>query len=220
VVECRAECSLCLDLDAKRHGVARTRVAVAATCASFSFVRLDASLSACLSAFLPCLVLAAASPTALSWFLAATCRRLSVYPSVFCLSVFPSVFCLSVCLSVCLSDCGHAPQVSYGTALAATFIEGWVFVILAATGVRARVIQLVPRSIMLATSAGIGLFLAFIGLQSQQGLGVTTYNPNTLITLGAGFRVRTQNPKPLHAHHARCGAQSVGWGWRRHRQGE
>ena len=37
---------------------------------------------------------------------------------------------------------------------------------------------------MLATSAGIGLFLAFIGLQSSEGLGVVTYESATLVTLG------------------------------------
>ena len=47
-----------------------------------------------------------------------------------------------------------APQVSYQTALGAVFVEGWIFVILAVTGVRIRLIRLVPKSIMLATSAG------------------------------------------------------------------
>ena len=37
---------------------------------------------------------------------------------------------------------------------------------------------------MLSTSAGIGLFLAFIGLQASEGLGVVTYDPATLVTLG------------------------------------
>jgi xanthine/uracil/vitamin C permease (AzgA family) len=38
---------------------------------------------------------------------------------------------------------------------------------------------------MLATSSGIGLFLAFIGLQAQQGLGISTYSPTSVVTLGA-----------------------------------
>jgi adenine/guanine/hypoxanthine permease len=37
---------------------------------------------------------------------------------------------------------------------------------------------------MLATSAGIGLFLAHIGLQSAEGLGIVTYESATLVTLG------------------------------------
>ncbi len=76
-------------------------------------------------------------------------------------------------------------QVTYQQALAAVFVEGWLFVLLALTGVRTAVVKLVPRTIMLATSSGIGLFLAFIGLQAQQGLGVATYSDTTLVTLGA-----------------------------------
>lgn len=37
---------------------------------------------------------------------------------------------------------------------------------------------------MLATSSGIGLFLAFIGLQAQQGLGISTYSATSVVTLG------------------------------------
>ena len=45
-------------------------------------------------------------------------------------------------------------QVSYQTALAAVCVEGILFIILAVTGLRLRLIRLVPKSIMLATSAG------------------------------------------------------------------
>lgn len=51
-------------------------------------------------------------------------------------------------------------------------------------GVRGRIVSLVPKSIMLATAGGIGLFLAFIGLQSSEGLGVVQYNSATFVTLG------------------------------------
>ncbi len=76
-------------------------------------------------------------------------------------------------------------QVAYQTALAAVCVEGILFIILAVTGLRLRLIRLVPKSIMLATSAGIGLFLAFIGLQSQEGLGIISYDVGTLVALGA-----------------------------------
>ncbi|CAK0784105.1 hypothetical protein CVIRNUC_007308 [Coccomyxa viridis] len=75
--------------------------------------------------------------------------------------------------------------VAYQTALAAVCVEGILFIILAVTGLRLRLIRLVPKSIMLATSAGIGLFLAFIGLQSQEGLGIISYDVGTLLALGA-----------------------------------
>ena len=38
---------------------------------------------------------------------------------------------------------------------------------------------------MLATSAGIGLFLAFTGLQATQGLGLSVYSPTTVVSIGA-----------------------------------
>ena len=37
----------------------------------------------------------------------------------------------------------------------------------------------------LSTSAGIGLFLAFIGLQSSEGVGLVAFDGSTLLTLGA-----------------------------------
>ena len=52
------------------------------------------------------------------------------------------------------------------------------------TGVRGFLVTLVPKSIMLATAGGIGLFLAFIGLQNSEGIGLVTYNSATLVTLG------------------------------------
>ncbi len=58
-------------------------------------------------------------------------------------------------------------------------MQGWIFIILAVTGARGKLIQLVPRSVMLATSAGIGLFLANIGLQSSEGLGIIQYDSAT-----------------------------------------
>lgn len=52
---------------------------------------------------------------------------------------------------------------SYQTALAAVFVEGLIFVVLAVTGLRLRLIRLVPKSIMLATSAGSLLFPLILG---------------------------------------------------------
>ncbi|GAB4815302.1 hypothetical protein N2152v2_002348 [Parachlorella kessleri] len=75
-------------------------------------------------------------------------------------------------------------MVSYREALAAVFVEGLIFAALGALGLRSKFIELIPRSVMMSTSAGIGLYLAFIGLQSANGLGVVTYDPATLVTLG------------------------------------
>lgn len=75
-------------------------------------------------------------------------------------------------------------KITYQQALAAVFVEGWIFILISLTGVRGRLVSLVPKSIMLATAGGIGLFLAFIGLQNSEGIGLVTYNSATLVTLG------------------------------------
>lgn len=95
------------------------------------------------------------------------------------------------------------PQISYKQAVAAVFIEGWIFVFIALTGVRGKLIQLVPKSVMLATAGGIGIFLAFIGLQGSEGLGMIVYDSATLVTLGESRPQpsprlpRSSNPTPL-----------------------
>ena len=53
-----------------------------------------------------------------------------------------------------------------------------------AVGVRAFLIQRIPKCIMLATAGGIGLFLTHIGLQQGEGIAIVTYNSATLVTLG------------------------------------
>eukprot|EP01026_Neomeris_dumetosa_P049608 TRINITY_DN43364_c0_g1_i3.p1 TRINITY_DN43364_c0_g1~~TRINITY_DN43364_c0_g1_i3.p1 ORF type:complete len:376 (+),score=25.61 TRINITY_DN43364_c0_g1_i3:131-1258(+) len=84
-------------------------------------------------------------------------------------------------------------SVEYRTALAAIFVEGVVFVILALTGARAKFVSYFPKSIMQATAVGIGLFLCHIGFQGAEGLGIVTFEPATLVTLG-GCRVDERAP--------------------------
>jgi len=74
--------------------------------------------------------------------------------------------------------------VSYEQALTAVFVEGFIFIAVSLIGVRSKIVQFLPRCILLSTSAGIGLFLAFIGLQQSEGIGLVTYNSATLVTLG------------------------------------
>ncbi|CAB4301499.1 unnamed protein product [Prunus armeniaca] len=76
-------------------------------------------------------------------------------------------------------------NVSYQSALAAVFIEGLIFLFISAVGLRAKLAKLVPKPVRISSSAGIGLFLAFIGLQSNQGIGLIGYSSSTLVTLGA-----------------------------------
>ncbi|XVF24358.1 hypothetical protein REPUB_Repub13aG0121100 [Reevesia pubescens] len=75
-------------------------------------------------------------------------------------------------------------NVPYKSALAAVFIEGLIFLFISAVGFRAKLAKLVPKPVRISSSAGIGLFLAFIGLQNNQGVGLIGYNPSTLVTLG------------------------------------
>lgn len=55
---------------------------------------------------------------------------------------------------------------SWQTALAAVFIEGIVFILLSLTNVREAIFNAIPMNLKRAVSVGIGLFIAFIGLQN------------------------------------------------------
>ena len=66
-------------------------------------------------------------------------------------------------------------------ALTAVFIEGIIFVILSATKVRTWILNSIPMSLKNAIGAGIGLFIAFIGLQNA---GIVVNSDSTLVTLG------------------------------------
>lgn len=66
-------------------------------------------------------------------------------------------------------------------ALGIVFLSGIVFVILTVTGVRKALIEAIPLQMRLAVGAGIGLFIAFLGLQT---IGLIVDNPATLVGLG------------------------------------
>ncbi|KAM0034388.1 putative xanthine/uracil/vitamin C permease [Helianthus debilis subsp. tardiflorus] len=76
-------------------------------------------------------------------------------------------------------------NISYENALAAVFIEGLIFLLISAVGLRAQLAKLIPKPVRISSSAGIGLFLAFIGLQNNQGIGLIGFSSSTLITIGA-----------------------------------
>ncbi|XP_030925457.1 adenine/guanine permease AZG1-like [Quercus lobata] len=76
-------------------------------------------------------------------------------------------------------------NVPYESALAAIFIEGLIFLFVSAIGLRTQLAKLVPKPVRVSSSAGIGLFLAFIGLQTNQGIGLIGFSPSTLVTIGA-----------------------------------
>lgn len=71
--------------------------------------------------------------------------------------------------------------VPWQTALGLVFWSGVLFVLLTVTGARAVLVRAVPPAILLGAAAGIGLFIAFIGLQHG---GLVKDDPNTLVALG------------------------------------
>lgn len=66
-------------------------------------------------------------------------------------------------------------------ALTAVFLEGLLFILFTITGLRQKLVDTVPSVMHHAISAGIGLFLAFLGLKSGE---LIVDNAATLITLG------------------------------------
>lgn len=66
-------------------------------------------------------------------------------------------------------------------ALTAVFIEGIIFIILTVTNLREAIVNAIPASLKNAIGAGIGLFIAFIGLQNA---GIISNNDATLVSLG------------------------------------
>ena len=81
-------------------------------------------------------------------------------------------FVYSVCLGM-----GY----SWQFALTAVLLEGFIFILLTVTNVREAIVNAIPLSLRNAIGAGIGLFIAFIGLSSA---GVVVNNEATLVALG------------------------------------
>ena len=74
--------------------------------------------------------------------------------------------------------CG-AMGYSWKVALMAVFVEGLIFIVLSLTSVREAIFDAIPSTLKKGVSAGIGLFIAFIGLQ---GAHLVVANDSTLIT--------------------------------------
>ncbi|MCL1073765.1 NCS2 family permease [Shewanella dokdonensis] len=70
---------------------------------------------------------------------------------------------------------------SWETALGAVFLSGCCFLILSLVRIREWVVNSIPMSLRMGIAAGIGLFLALIGLR---GAGIVVDNPATLVGLG------------------------------------
>ena len=85
--------------------------------------------------------------------------------------------------------------ISWPQALAAVFVEGLLFLALSLSGARTALVDAVPAALKSAIMAGIGLFLAMIGLQNA---GLVVDHSATLVTLG-----------PIHAPSALCALAGI-----------
>jgi AGZA family xanthine/uracil permease-like MFS transporter len=81
-------------------------------------------------------------------------------------------FAFTICLGM---------GIPWQSALGLVFINGFIFLLLSVTGVRERILKALPLPLKIAVSAGIGLFIAFIGLQNG---GLIVANPATMVSLG------------------------------------
>ncbi|NLL36859.1 MAG: NCS2 family permease [Fretibacterium sp.] len=72
-------------------------------------------------------------------------------------------------------------QISWKVALTAVFIEGIIFILLTLTKLREEIVNAIPKSLKIGIAGGIGVFIAFIGLQSA---GIVVKNDATLVALG------------------------------------
>ena len=70
---------------------------------------------------------------------------------------------------------------SWQFALTAVFLESLAFILLTVTNLREKIVEVIPPALKSAISAGIGLYIAFIGLKNAE---VIVDNPATLVSLG------------------------------------
>lgn len=82
-------------------------------------------------------------------------------------------FAYSVCIGM---------KIPWQTTLAGVFVASLLFILLTVFKLREKIIDSIPADLKYAISAGIGLFIAFIGLQ---GGGIIAGDKSTLVTLGS-----------------------------------
>ena len=78
---------------------------------------------------------------------------------------------------------------SWKQALAAVFVEGIIFILLSLTNVREAIFNSIPMNLKHAVSVGIGLFIAFIGMQNAK---IVVNNDSTLVSMFS-FKSAAQN---------------------------
>lgn len=126
-------------------------------------------------------------PLHLEWVSTPTSRKFSIFAQ-FSFSAVSS-FHIPDKLCCCLNSFGvvgfHGTgKIGFEAATTAVLIEGFIFLILAVTGVRFFVAKLIPEPVRFATPAAIGAFLAHLGLQTAEGIGLVVGDIATAVTLG------------------------------------
>ncbi|KAJ1797197.1 hypothetical protein LPJ59_003289 [Coemansia sp. RSA 2399] len=101
-------------------------------------------------------------------------------------------------------------KVKYQSALAAVLIEGIIFFALSVVGLRQWFARMIPASLKTATGTGIGLYLAFIGLQSSAGIGLITASSSTLVELGGCPPEYRDADNVCQSHHMQGGPTWIG----------
>ncbi|MGG7099028.1 NCS2 family permease [Clostridium sardiniense] len=86
--------------------------------------------------------------------------------------------------------CGEM-GVPWEVAISGVLVSGIIFIIISVTGLRELIIKAIPQNLKYAVSAGIGLFIAFVGLK---GSGIIVADASTLVKIGD-----LTNPKVLLA---------------------
>lgn len=71
---------------------------------------------------------------------------------------------------------------TWQAALAAVFVSGLVFLLISVTGIRKMIINAIPKQLKLSIGAGIGFFIAFVGLKNA---GIIVANESTFVGLGS-----------------------------------
>ena len=108
---------------------------------------------------------------------AIACFIMAFYGKTWPIGLAPGMGINAFVAYVIVAGLGYTPA----EALGAVLVAGILFLIVSLTPVRAWIINSIPKSLKLGIGAGIGLFLAIIGLEI---MGVVADHPVTLVTLG------------------------------------
>jgi AGZA family xanthine/uracil permease-like MFS transporter len=73
-------------------------------------------------------------------------------------------------------------KIPYQTALSVVFVAGVIFLLLSLSPIRTKLIEIIPMTLKLAITGGIGLFIASLGLKMS---GILIGSEDTLVTIGA-----------------------------------